>query len=133
MSARFYGPTGARFGLPTYPRDLAPSTLDLRTKTQLRELGLRPGGQEPVAQIAWRSRCGGSRDGVRFAFLYFTHLALPVRPMTPARERALSRAMLARHTCADCGEIHPYCLPASRGRTCPPGTGCATTTAAIAA
>lgn len=133
MSTRFYDPTGARFGLPTYPRHLVPSDLDLRTKTQLRALGLRPGGQEPVAQIAWASHCGGSRNGIRVAYLYFTHLARPVRAMTPARERALARAMLARHTCADCELVHPYCLPTSNGRTCPPGTGCATTTAAIAA
>lgn len=124
MSDRFYDPTGARFGLPTYPRHLVPSDLDLRTKTQLRALGLRPGGQEPVAQIGWASRCGGSRNGVRVAFLYFTHLALPVRPMTPAKERALARAMLARHTCRTCFEVHPYCLPTSLGGICPPGTGC---------
>src|SRR5690625_4858564 len=121
---RFYDPFGQRFGIPTYPKNLAPSHLDLRTRSQLRELGLRPGGQEPVAQIAWASRSGGSRDGVRVAYLYHTHLARPVRPMTPARERALARAHLARHTCRDCGELHPYCLPTSLGGTCPPGTGC---------
>ncbi len=134
MSTRFYDPTGRCFGLPTYPRHLVPSHLDLRTKTQLRALGLRPGGQDPVAQIAWRSRCGGSRDGVRVAYLYFTHLARPVRPMTAAREAALARAMLARHTCRTCDEVHPYCLSTSRGRTCPPGTGCSITIpAALAA
>lgn len=123
---RFYDPTGQRFGIPTYPRGLAPA--GLATRTQLRELGLRPGGQEPAAQLAWatRSRCGGARDGYRIAWLYYIHLALPVRPMTPAKERALARALLARHTCRDCGELHEFCLPTSLGRTCPPGTGCAT-------
>jgi hypothetical protein len=133
MSARFYDPTGARFGLPTYPRDLVPSHLDLRTRTQLRALGLRPGGQDPVAQIAWASRCGGSKDGVRVAYLYHAHLARPVRPMTAARERALAKALLARHTCRTCEQVHEYCLPTSRGRTCPPGTGCSITPAALAA
>lgn len=132
MSARFYDPGGARYGIPTYPRHLAPSHLDLRTKTQLREIGLRPGGQDPAAQLMWRSQCGGSRGGVRIAWLYHTHLARPVRPMTPAKERALARALLARHTCRDCGQLHPYCLPTSLGRTCPPGTGCAATPARAA-
>ena len=125
MSTRFYDPTGQRFGIPTYPRGLAPA--GLATRSQLRELGLRPGGQEPAAQLAWatRSRCGGAREGYRIAWLYYIHLARPVRPMTPARERALAKALLARHTCRTCGELHEYCLPTSLGRTCPPGTGCA--------
>ncbi|WP_370634704.1 RRQRL motif-containing zinc-binding protein [Nocardiopsis sp. MT53] len=116
---------GSRYGIPTYPRHLAPA--GLATRYQLRRLDLRPGGQEPAAQLMWRSRAGGSRDGVRIAWLYHVHLARPVRPMTPAKERALAKALMARHTCRDCGEIHPYCLPTSLGRTCPPGTGCATT------
>ncbi|RKS09994.1 hypothetical protein DFP74_5740 [Nocardiopsis sp. Huas11] len=106
----------------------------LATRYQLRALGLRPGGQEPAAQLAWpsRSRCGGARDGYRVAWLYYVHLARPVRAMTPARERALTRALLARHTCRDCGEIHPYCLPTSLGRVCPPGTGCDAAPAVVA-
>lgn len=126
MASRFYDPEGARYGIPTYPRHLAPA--GLATRSQLRDLGLRPGGQDPVAQLAWasRSRCGGARDGYRIAWLYYTHLARPVRPMTPAKERALARAYLARCTCTECGLLHEYCLPTSLGRTCPPGTGCAT-------
>ncbi|MEV2276184.1 RRQRL motif-containing zinc-binding protein [Nocardiopsis sp. NPDC049922] len=123
MAARFYDPDGTRYGLPTYPKNLAPA--GLATRTQLRALDLRPGGQEPVAQLMWASGCGGSRDGVRVAYLYWVHLARPVRPMTPARERALARAYLARCTCRDCGEVHDFCLPTSLGRTCPPGLGCA--------
>jgi len=123
---RFYDPFGQRFGIPTYPKNLAPSHLDLRTRSQLRELGLRPGGQEPVAQIAWASRSGGSRDGVRVAYLYHTHLARPVRPMTPARERALARAHLARHTCRDCGQLWDFYLPTSNGGCCPPPWRCNT-------
>ncbi|MFE3457402.1 RRQRL motif-containing zinc-binding protein [Nocardiopsis aegyptia] len=130
MASRFYDPDGTKYGIPTYPKHLAPA--GLATKKQLRALGLRPGGQEPVAQLAWRSRsrCGGARDGYRVAWLYHVHLARPVRPMTPAKERALARALLTRHTCRDCGEIHPYCLPTSLGRVCPPGSGCAVAEAA---
>ena len=128
MSARFfYDPTGIRYGVPTWPWGMAPA--GLATRTQLRERGLRPGGQEPAGQIRWRTRSGR----VRIAHLYYVHLALPVRPMTPARERALARAMLARHTCRTCNELHPHCLPTSLGGTCPPGTGCAITNTAMAA
>ena len=121
MNNPFHDPEGTRHGIPTYPRHLAPA--GLATRYQLRNLGLRPGGQDPAAQLMWRSRAGGSRDGVRIAWLYYVHLALPVRPMTPAKERALAKAMLARHTCTGCGEIHEYCLPTGNGRMCP--TGCA--------
>ncbi|MEU0493751.1 RRQRL motif-containing zinc-binding protein [Nocardiopsis sp. NPDC006139] len=124
MTSKYYDPDGSRYGIPTFPRHLAPA--GLATKSQLRAQGLRPGGQEPAAQLMWRSRAGGSRGGVRIAWLYRIDAALPVRPMTPARERALARALLARHTCRSCGLVHEYCLPTSLGRTCPPGTGCAT-------
>ncbi|MFE6305196.1 RRQRL motif-containing zinc-binding protein [Nocardiopsis sp. NPDC057823] len=124
MGRRFWDPEGTAHGIPTYPRNLAPS--GLATKNQLRSMGLRPGGHDPVAQLMWASRCGGSRHGVRIAYLYRLDAAKPVRPMTPAKRAALDKAMAARRTCRDCGLEHPYCLPTSLGRTCPPGTGCAT-------
>lgn len=127
----FYDPDGTRYGIPTWPWGMAPA--GLATRRQLRERGLRPGGQEPAAQIMWRSNAAGSREGYRVAYLYWVHLALPVRPMTSARWRALARAMLARHTCRTCNELHPHCLPTSLGGTCPPGTGCAITNTAMAA
>lgn len=117
----FYDPDGTRYGVPTWPWGMAPA--GLATRTQLRERGLRPGGQEPAAQIRWRTRSGR----VRTADLYLIEHAPPVRPMTPARWRALARAYLARCTCRTCDEVHEYCLPTSLGGTCPPGTGCATT------
>jgi hypothetical protein len=45
---------------------------NLATRRQLREMGLRPGGQEPVARI----EC---RGGKRFAWLYWIDLAKPKR------------------------------------------------------
>ena len=48
----FYDPYGRRHGLPTYPFRWAPS--GLLTIRQLRAKGLRPGGQQIVAQILWR-------------------------------------------------------------------------------
>jgi hypothetical protein len=44
-----YDPVGKRWGIPTYPWRWAPE--GLATKRQLRALGLRPGGQEPVGQV----------------------------------------------------------------------------------
>lgn len=102
----YYDPEGVRFGLPTYPYLWAPK--GLYTIRQLRALGLRPGGQEPAAQIIWRR-------GKRVAYLYFASLALPKRTATPAQLAALDRAMKARRTCPVCGTEKPYCIPLSRG------------------
>ncbi|WP_037905000.1 RRQRL motif-containing zinc-binding protein [Actinacidiphila yeochonensis] len=76
----------------------------LATRRQLREKGLRPGGQEPVARI----EC---RGGKRFAWLYDVSKALPIRPMTLAKEIALDRAMAKRQTCPDCGRRYYHCIP----------------------
>lgn len=102
----FYDPDGTRYGLPTYPWRWAPG--DLLTVRQLRARGLRPGGQQPAAQILWRR-------GKRVAYLYYTALALPKRAATPAQLAALAAAMRARRTCKACGLEKPYCIPRSRG------------------
>jgi len=104
----FYDPDGTRYGLPTYPYRWAPK--HLLTVRQLRAQGLRPGGQQPVAQILWRR-------GRRVAYLYDTRLALPKRTATPAQLAALDAAMRARRTCPVCGSEQPYCIPLSIG-TC---------------
>jgi hypothetical protein len=85
---------------------------ELLTRRQLRAIGLRPAGQEPVAEIRWRR-------GRRVAYLYSPAAAAPVRPMTPARVRALQAAMRARRTCPTCGVDRGYCIPTSLG-TCLP-------------
>ena len=87
----------------------------LLTRRQLRAIGRRPGGQGPVAEIRWRR-------GSRVAYLYDPALALPVRPMTPAKARALDAAMRARRTCPNCRIDRGYCIPTSLG-TCPPCAG----------
>lgn len=110
-----YDPTGEHHGgTPTYPYRSAPA--GLLTRRQLRAQGLRPGGQEPVAQILWRR-------GDRVAYLYRTDRARPVRPMTPGRARALAAAMLARRTCPECGIDQGYCIPTSLGRCVPCDSG----------
>ncbi|MFD3416755.1 RRQRL motif-containing zinc-binding protein [Streptomyces decoyicus] len=96
-------------GIPTYPWRLAPD--GLATRRQLRARGLRPGGQPVVAQIERPRR----RRGPLVAYLYRIELALPVRPMTPARWAALAKANAARRTCPDCGLDRGYTIPTSLG------------------
>ncbi len=103
---QFYDPDGHRYGIPTYPWRWAPK--GLLTIRQLRARGLRPGGQQPVAQILWRK-------GKRVAYLYREDLAKPKRTATPAQLTALAKAMRVRRTCPSCGIVKPYCIPLSAG------------------
>jgi hypothetical protein len=103
----FYDPEGRRYGIPTYPYHWAPK--GLLTIRQLRARGLRPGGQQPIAQILWRR-------GLRVAYLYRTDLALPRRQATPAQLVAIGKALAARRTCPVCGTEKDYCLPRSTGQ-----------------
>ncbi|MGH4033196.1 RRQRL motif-containing zinc-binding protein [Actinomycetota bacterium Odt1-20B] len=109
--AECFDPTGARYGLPTYPWKFAPE--GLCTRRQLREKGLRPGGQPIAAQLMRRTR--RRKSGAAVAFLYRVDRALPVRPMTSRKWGALALAMLARRTCLVCGLTYSYCLPTSLG------------------
>ena len=95
---------------PTCPWRLAPD--GLATRRQLRARGLRPGGQDPVAQVERRRRRG--RPPL-VAYLYRIDLAVPVRPMTLGRWRAVHAALRARRTCPDCRQVREYCIPSSRG------------------
>jgi len=104
---QFYDPDGRHYGIPTYPYHWAPK--NLLTLRQLRACGLRPGGQQPIAQILWRR-------GKRVAYLYRADLALPRRQATPAQLTALAKALTARQTCATCGTVKPYCMPRSTGQ-----------------
>ncbi|UQX01002.1 RRQRL motif-containing zinc-binding protein [Streptomyces sp. RerS4] len=96
-------------GLPVYRWRLAPE--GLATRRQLRAAGLRPGGQDVVAQLERPRR----RHGPLVAYLYRVDLARPVRPMTPGRRAALERANTARRTCPACARDAGYVIPASLG------------------
>ncbi|MBT2472946.1 hypothetical protein J7E97_35140 [Streptomyces sp. ISL-66] len=111
--ARCFEPTGAVYGIPTFPWRLAPD--GLATRRQLRALGLRPGGQDIAGQVL-RPRY---RRGPLAAFLYRVDRAKPVRPMTPAKTAALAKANTARRTCPECRRDAGYVIPASLG-TCIP-------------
>ncbi len=113
MSAygKCFDPSGARFGVPTYPWRFAPG--GYATRRQLRAAGLRPGGQPVAAQVMRRHR--GRKTGVQVAYLYRVDRAKPVRPMTSRKWGALALAMLARRTCPKCRITYSYCIPTSLG------------------
>ncbi|MFF8366810.1 RRQRL motif-containing zinc-binding protein [Rhodococcus erythropolis] len=70
------------------------------------------GGQEPVAILRCKA-CATrpNRACTRAAYLYRVDLALPMRPMTLAKEAALDRAMAARTTCPKCRRRYHHVLP----------------------
>jgi hypothetical protein len=106
--ARYHDPDGERYGIPTYQWRHAPD--GYATARQLREHGLRPGGQPVAAQILWHG-IGGDRT----AYLYRLELAKPKRTATAAQRRAIGRALLARRTCSTCRRLRPYYIPRSLG------------------
>jgi hypothetical protein len=110
-----YDPTGAQWGMPTYPWRLAPD--GMATRRQLRSKGLRPGGQPVAAQLMRKAR--RRKAGVLVAYLYRIDLAKPVRPMTPGKWAAHAAAMTARRTCPQCRPDVGYVIPGSLG-TCVP-------------
>ncbi|MEU4733439.1 RRQRL motif-containing zinc-binding protein [Streptomyces sp. NPDC023588] len=99
--------------LPIYRWRLAPD--GLATRRQLRAAGLRPGGQDVVAQLERPRR----RRGPLTAYLYLVERARPVRPMTPARVAALAKANAARRTCPECRADAGYVIPAALGMCVP--------------
>ncbi|MFD5433744.1 RRQRL motif-containing zinc-binding protein [Kitasatospora sp. NPDC127067] len=112
MRASDLDPSGEHHGgLPTWPWRYADP--GLHTRRQLRAMGLRPGGQEPAAQVV-------CRRGKRIAYLYRIDQALPVRPMTPRQAEALDRAMAARQTCPLCLTRYDACLPLKTLGSCVP-------------
>ncbi len=88
--------------LPTYPWfDQVPA--HLKTRKQLGELGLRPGGPV-VAQVVWRR-------GKRWADLYDMGAAKPKRAPTAAQLAALEKARAKQRTCWNCGNDVGFVLP----------------------
>lgn len=108
-------PTGEHHGgMPTWPWKFGPPPTELATRRQLREMGLRRGGQDVAAQLV------GGKDGRLVAYLYRVDLALPVRPMTPAKWAALDRAMRARRTCPVCLVTYDWPLQLRKLGSCRP-------------
>jgi hypothetical protein len=109
MSAVTLDPSGELYGLPSYPWRCAPA--GLATRRQLGQLGLRPGGREPVAQIMRTRR----RRPPMVGYLYPIAGSPAKRPMTPGRSRALAAALRARQTCPECSRWVAYVIPAHLG------------------
>lgn len=108
IRARFWDPAGQRYGIPTYPWQMAPP--HLLTLRQLAAAGLRPGGQGVQGQVLWRSRRYRAPGGVRAAYLYDVRFALPKRTPTLAQLGALAKANAARRTCPHCRRDVGYVL-----------------------
>lgn len=88
--------------MQTYPWfDQVPE--HLKTRRQLAELGLRPGGPV-VAQVVWRK-------GEAFANLYDVGTAKPKREMTEAQRAALEKAHQAQRRCPGCRRVFEFVLP----------------------
>jgi hypothetical protein len=87
-------------GLPLLSWGIAPRDT-LATYRQLRAMGLRPGGADPVAVLYFHAR-----PGMRmvFADLYLIATAKPVRPMTAAKRAAIAKACAAHRHCPECGQ-----------------------------
>ncbi|MDL4817377.1 RRQRL motif-containing zinc-binding protein [Actinomadura opuntiae] len=113
IRAKFFDPYGKRYGIPTYPWQMAPS--HLRTYRQLAEAGLRPGGQGVQAQVMWKSSWARRTGGVRVAYLYDVARALPKRRPSPAQLEALAKALKARRLCPRCGQDRGYVLRTGLG------------------
>ncbi|QNA74185.1 hypothetical protein C8250_021760 [Streptomyces sp. So13.3] len=112
--SKFFDPTGAQYGMPTYPWRFAPD--GLATRRQLRAQGLRPGGHPVVAQVMCRTRRAGV---IRVAYLYEIRHAKKVRPMTVAKWASHAAAMKARRTCPQCQIEAGYVIPTSLGSCIP--------------
>lgn len=98
--------------LPTYPWfDQVPD--HLKTRNQLAEQGLRPGGPV-VAQVVWKR-------GKRWADLYDVTIAKPKKAMTEAQASALEKAREAQRTCPNCKTVLGFTLPSrwDPWRDCP--------------
>lgn len=98
---------GRHYGLPLLAWGDAPRT-KLATRRQLAALGLRPGGQEPVAYLRFRCRRACT---VVFAELFLISGAKPKRTATPAQQTAIAKANLARRICGRCGRDAGYIVP----------------------
>jgi hypothetical protein len=107
---------GTHLGLPLLSWGTAPKHL-LATRRQLRAMGLRPNGQEPVAYMYFRCR---RALRMVFAELFLISGAAPHRPATAAQHTAIAKANLARRICRTCGRDTGYVPPADWGKRCEP-------------
>ena len=94
-------------GLPAIPWGWADRNV-LATRRQLRGMGLRPGGQSPVAVLTFQHTTPGR--SVDHADLFLIARAVPKRTATPAQRAAIDKALAARRTCQLCGHEQDHYL-----------------------
>jgi hypothetical protein len=92
--------------LPVFGWGESPSTL--LTRSQLREAGLRPNGQDPVALLVFRHHRPYRRETV--AELFSVELAAPYRPERAGQTAAANAAL---RVCVDCAREQTYRVPTS--------------------
>lgn len=102
---------GFRDGLPIFGWGEAPSTL--LTATQLRQVGLRRNGQDPVALLVFRHHRPYRREET--TELYSVERAAPVRGTECQRRAKVQGALRARRICAECRQDVGYYVPTSTG------------------
>lgn len=102
-------------GLPVLAWGWAPKEL-FATARQLRAMGLRPGGHDPVACLHFGHHTSGRRS-LEHANLYLVERAVPKRTATPAQHVAIQAALRARRTCRNCGIEQTY-YPSTISRMC---------------
>jgi hypothetical protein len=98
---------------PIYRYGWAPP--HLKTRRQLRAMGLCPGGHRPVAEIRWQKPRPGRPIEQRVAYLYDSTLARPKRVPSPGQLAALAKCMAVRSTCPKCGQVKDYCISHALG------------------
>jgi hypothetical protein len=93
---------------PVYAWNTAPP--HLKTRSQLRAAGLRPGRQGVQALLVWYGRAGRptNPDGTRYAYLYDITRARPRLTVSAAHAAAAAKATAARRICPECGEDRGY-------------------------
>jgi hypothetical protein len=96
-------------GLPVFGWGEAPSIL--LTKGQLRDAGLRPAGQDPLALLVFRHHRPYRRETV--APLFSVELAAARRVPSPAQLRGIESALQARRVCVECTREMDYYVPTS--------------------
>jgi hypothetical protein len=94
-------------GLPVLAWGWAPREL-LATMRQLRKMGLRPGGADPVAALRFQHRKPAKAND--FALLYLITRAVPKRTATARQHVAIESALRARRTCRECRRVQDFYL-----------------------
>ncbi|HJQ48291.1 MAG TPA: RRQRL motif-containing zinc-binding protein [Amycolatopsis sp.] len=100
---------GFRDALPVFGWGEAPSTL--LSRSQLREIGMRPGGADPVALLVFRHHKPYRHEET--TELFSVELALPVRGTAAQRRAKVRNALRARRICQTCREDVGYYVPTS--------------------